>query len=117
MLEEGSLLEVFAIDDDVRSEVVVTEVVGNRIGEWMTRVSRRLARKSTSLVRPSQGMQEPTKDTDEHRICNLFKAEKRPTKLGLTWSLWQWGKANQVPHLLSPLSPPSQPHHHRPPEI
>jgi len=59
MLEEGSLLEVFAIDDDVRSEVVVEEELGSILGEWMTRVSRRLARKSTSLVRPSQGMQEP----------------------------------------------------------
>ena len=64
MLEEGSLLEVFAIDDDVNSEVVVMEEVGSKLGEWMTRVSRRLARKSTSLVRPSQGMQEPSKDTD-----------------------------------------------------
>ena len=63
MLEEGSLLEVFAIDDDVNSEVVMEEV-GSILGEWMTRVSRRLARKSTSLVRPSQGMQEPSKDTD-----------------------------------------------------
>ena len=64
MLEEGSLLEVFAIDDDVRSEVVVMEEVGSTVGEWMTRMSRRLARKSTSLVRPSQGMQEPAKETD-----------------------------------------------------
>ena len=65
MLEEGSLLlEVFAIDDDVNSEVVVMEVVGSILGEWMTRVSRTLARKSTSLVRPSQGMQEPAKETD-----------------------------------------------------
>ena len=64
MLEEGSLLEVFTIDDDVRSEVVVEEEFGSILGEWMTRVSRRLARKSTCLVRPSQGMQEPSKDTD-----------------------------------------------------
>ena len=42
MLEEGSLLEVFAIDDDVRSEVVVEEELGSILGEWMTRVSRRL---------------------------------------------------------------------------
>ena len=63
ILEEGSLLEVFAIDDDVNSEVVMEEV-GSILGEWMTRVSRRLARKSTSLVRPSQGMQEPAKETD-----------------------------------------------------
>ena len=60
MLEEGSLLLEFnAFDDDVNSVVV-----GSNVGEWMTRVSRRLARKSASLVRPSQGMQEPDKETD-----------------------------------------------------
>ena len=32
-----------------------------RVGALMTRVSRRVGRKSSSLVRDSQGMQEPVK--------------------------------------------------------